>query len=90
MSNKFKVLNEETARKLQLRLINKLWEALEENPSASLFAVVERQLARLHMGLVDLPDKADMTEEEKKIVEDFEKMESDMDSAIFTTTKTEH
>lgn len=89
MSKKFKVLNEETARKVQLRLINKLYEAMEEDPSASLFAVVERQLARLNMGLIDLPLEEDMTEEEKKIIEEFESLESGMDATLFTS-ETEH
>ena len=89
MSKKFTVLNEDAARKIQLRLLNKLYEAMEESPSASLFAVVERQLARLNMGLVDLPDEGDMTDEERKIVKEFEELEDNMDSTLFTTD-TEH
>ena len=89
MSNEFTALTEEVARKIQIRLLNKLYEEMEDNPSASLFAVVERQLARLNMGLLELPDEDDMTEEEKKIVEDFEKLESTMDSTLFTSD-TEH
>ena len=89
MANEFTALTEEVARKIQIRLLNKLYEEMEENPSASLFAVVERQLARLNMGLMDLPDESDMTEEERKIVEDFENMESKMDSSVFSTD-TEH
>lgn len=87
MSNEFTILNEETARKIQLRLLNKLYEEMEENPSASLFAVVERQLARLNMGLIDLPDDEDMSDEEKKIVEEFEKLESEMDSSLFSSSE---
>jgi len=88
MSNgneEFKVLDEVTARKMQLRLINKLYAEMEANPSASLFAVVERQLARLNMGLVDLPEDEEMTEEEKEIAEEFEKRCEDMgvDSDMF-------
>lgn len=87
MSKDFTELTETVARKIQMRLLNAMYKELEENPSASLFAVVERQLARLNMGLMDLPDESDMTDEERKIVEDFEKAESMMDSSLFTTTE---
>ena len=81
----FTELNEKTARKIQLRLINKLYREMEENPSASLFAVVERQLARLNMGLITLIEDEEMTEEEKGLLKKFEEMGGDMDSDLFGT-----
>ena len=89
-NNEFTALTEEVARKIQIRLLNKLYEEMEENPSASLFAVVERQLARLNMGIMDLPAESEMTDGGKKIVEKFEKLESNMDSSLFTASETEH
>jgi len=81
----FTVLNDKVARKIQLRLINKLYQEMETNPSASLFAVVERQLARLNMGLVDLPEDTEMSEEEKQMIKDFEGLDIGLNSDLFET-----
>lgn len=92
MSNEIdiKSANEETLRKMQVVFMKSLMKGMDtEEPSASMLAIVERFLARMNMGMLDLPDESDMTEEEKQIVEDFEKMESNMDSTLFTTD-TEH
>ncbi len=90
MSNELdiKSANEETLRQMQVVFMKSLMKGMDvDEPSASMLAIVERFLARMNMGLVDLPDESDMTEEEKQIVKDFEEMESNMDSSLFTTTK---
>ena len=91
MVNDFEIkgADEDTLRKMQVMFMKSLMAGMNvDEPSASMLAIVERFLARMNMGLVDLPDESDMTEEEKKIVEDFEKLESDMDSTIFTIPET--
>lgn len=82
--------NEETLRKMQVVFMESLMKGMNvDEPSASMLAIVERFLARMNMGLVDLPEESEMTEEEKKIVEDFEKLESNMDSTLFTIPQTD-
>jgi len=90
MSNEvdIKTANEETLRKMQVIFMKSLMKGMDvDEPSASMLAIVERFLARMNMGLVDLPDESDMTDEERKIVEEFEELESNMDSSIFTVIK---
>ncbi len=82
------VVNDLTLRAMQLKFMNSLLKGMDvDEPSASMLAIVERFLARFSMGLVDIPDDNDLTDEERKIVKEFEELESNMDSALFTTTK---
>jgi hypothetical protein len=83
-----KSANEETLRKMQVIFMKSLIAGMNvDEPSASMLAIVERFLARMNMGMIDLPDEEDMTEEERKIIADFEEVEGKMDSSIFTVIK---
>jgi len=86
----FKEISETAGRKLQLALINALYKQIIENPlevPASTLAVAERMLARWNLGLIDLPEESELTEAEKQMIEEFEKLNMGMDSDMFTTTK---
>ena len=90
MVNDFEIkgADEDTLRKMQVMFMKSLMAGMNvDEPSASMLAIVERFLARMNMGMLDLPDESDMTEEEQKIVKEFEEMKSKMDSTLFTETE---
>ena len=69
MVNDFEIkgADEDTLRKMQVMFMKSLMAGMNvDEPSASMLAIVERFLARMNMGLVDLPDESDMTEEETR------------------------
>lgn len=74
------------ARKLQAALVNALYKQIADDPtgvSASTLAVAERMLARWNMGLIELPEDAEMTPEEKEMMEQFKELSMGMDSDLF-------
>lgn len=82
----FKNIDTNAGRSLQAALVNAIYKQIKANPlevSASLLAVAERMLARWNMGLIELPEDEKMTEEEKQMIADFEKMELEMGSDHF-------
>ena len=84
----FKEISERAGRKLQLALINALYKQIKESPlevPAPTLAVAERMLARWNLVLIELPEEDEMTQEEKQMVEEFEKLNMSMDSNMFTT-----
>jgi hypothetical protein len=73
----FKDPSELFARKIQMALMTAIYTQLTANPGkvpASTMAVAERLIARLNMGLIELPDEEDLSEEEKEILKNFEEM----------------
>lgn len=75
--------SELAARKIQLAMMNAVYTQIVQDPkkvSASLLAVAERMIARFNIGLIELPDDQEMTEEEKNLISEFEKMSRNFDS----------
>jgi len=88
IANEIVSITENAGRKLQLALVNALYKQIVIDPagvSASTLAVAERMLARWNMGLVELPEDQEMTEEEKQMVEQFKEMNMGMTSDLFET-----
>jgi len=70
------------ARKIQMALMTALYVQLTTNPGkvpASTMAVAERLIARLNMGLINLPEEEEMTEEEKIMLNEFENMSKELE-----------
>ena len=88
MTKNFKEVSEETGKKLQLALTNALYNQIKNHPedvSAAVLAVAERMLARWNLGLIELPEESEMTEEEKQMVKEFEELNMGMSSDMFKT-----
>jgi len=88
IANEIVSITENAGRKLQLALVNALYKQIVIDPtgvSASTLAVAERMLARWNMGLVELPEDSEMTEEEKQMVKQFEELNMGMTSDLFET-----
>ena len=83
-----KEVTENSGRKLQIALVNALYKQIMNDPmsvSASTLAVAERMLSRWNMGLIELTEDEEMTEDEKQMVREFEELSMGMDSSLFET-----
>jgi hypothetical protein len=75
--------DDRSARKLQIVMMNAIYKQIVVDPlnvSSTLLAVAERMLARYNMGLIDIQEDEEMTEEEKQMVEEFEKLNDHLDA----------
>jgi hypothetical protein len=75
--------DDRSARKLQIAMMNAIYKQIIIDPlnvSSTLLAVAERMLARYNMGLIDIQEDEEMTEDEIKMVEEFEKLNVHLDA----------
>jgi hypothetical protein len=75
--------DDRSARKLQIAMMNAIYKQIMVDPlnvSSTLLAVAERMLARYNMGLIDIQEDEEMTEDEIKMVEEFEKLNVHLDA----------
>jgi hypothetical protein len=75
--------DDRSARKLQIAMMNAIYKQIIIDPlnvSSTLLAVAERMLARYNMGLIDIQEDEEMTEDEIKMVEEFEKLNTHLDA----------
>jgi hypothetical protein len=75
--------DDRSARKLQIAMMNAIYKQIMIDPlnvSSTLLAVAERMLARYNMGLIDIQEDEEMTEDEIKMVEEFEKLNVHLDA----------
>jgi hypothetical protein len=85
----FTQADDEMARKLQLAVLNAIYKQIQADPlsvSASTLAVAERLLARYNVGLgwgIRDDSEDEMTAEEKKALEEFEKLKINIESDLF-------